>query len=81
MELGVIRKIVIGKDPKNAMAYYVGMNAGGSSSKVSAIVFDERYFHASGNNRFLIYVKNSEGNSIWKVIDSMPTILEMDLNF
>ena len=33
---GLIRKIIIGRDPKDAMAYYVGMNAG--RGKVSAIV-------------------------------------------
>ena len=26
---GLIRKIIIGRDPKDAMAYYVGMRAGG----------------------------------------------------
>ena len=25
---GLIRKIVIGQDPKNGMAYYIGMRAG-----------------------------------------------------
>jgi hypothetical protein len=28
MEYGLIRKIVIGRDPKDAMAYYTGMRAG-----------------------------------------------------
>jgi len=84
MELGVIRKIVIGKEPKNGMAYYVGMPVGPSANptgKVTAIVFDERHFHFSAKNRFLIYVETPEGSSIWKVIDSMPTVVEMDLNF
>ena len=35
---GLIRKIIIGKDPKDAMAYYVGMRAGGG--EVSTIVLD-----------------------------------------
>ena len=30
---GLIRKIVVGRDPKDAMAYYVGMRAG--TGKVS----------------------------------------------
>ena len=38
---GLIRKIVVGRDPKNGMAYYVGMRAG--SGEVSAIVEDERH--------------------------------------
>ena len=28
MDEGLIRKIIIGRDPKDAMAYYVGMRAG-----------------------------------------------------
>ena len=28
MEEGYVRKIVIGHDPKNGMAYYIGMRAG-----------------------------------------------------
>ncbi len=39
----MIRKIVIGRDPKDAMAYYVGMRAG--AGKVSAIVEDEAHLH------------------------------------
>jgi hypothetical protein len=42
---GIIRKIIVGIDPKNAMAYYVGMPArknDPNSGKVCAIVFDER---------------------------------------
>ena len=35
METGIIRKIVIGPDPKNAMAYYVGMKV--SNGAVSLI--------------------------------------------
>ena len=38
---GVIRKIIIGRDPKDAMAYYVGMRAG--KNTVSAIVNDEAF--------------------------------------
>ena len=38
---GVIRKIVIGRDPKDAMAYFVGMRAG--SGQVSAIVLDDEH--------------------------------------
>ena len=38
----MIRKIVIGRDPKDAMAYYVGMKAG--AGKVVAIVEDEAHF-------------------------------------
>ena len=37
---GLIRKIVVGRDPKNGMAYYIGMRAG--HGEISAIVEDEQ---------------------------------------
>ncbi len=47
---GLIRKIIIGRDPKDAMAYYVGMNAG--RGKVSAIVMDDKHLHVHGKKRY-----------------------------
>ena len=76
---GLIRKIVVGKDPKNAMAYYVGMRAG--SGEVSAIVEDDRHLHKFGKQRYLIYIENEEGTMLWKSIDEMSCVLEYDLNF
>lgn len=76
---GVIRKIIIGKDPKNAMAYYVGMRAG--DGKVSAIVRDERHLHKYGRNRYLVYLQDDSSQSLWKSIDDMPCMLEFDCNF
>ena len=77
---GVIRKIIIGRDPKNAMAYYVGMRAG--SSKVSAIVNDEAFLYRHGKNRYLVYLEEEDkSNVLWKSVDDMPCIIEYDLNF
>jgi|TARA_R100001129_G_scaffold125811_1_gene88134 hypothetical protein len=76
---GLIRKIVVGKDPKNGMAYYVGMRAG--SGEVSAIVEDERHLHKFGKQRYLIYIENEDGTMLWKSIDEMSCVLEYDLNF
>lgn len=77
---GLIRKIIIGPDPKNAMAYYVGMKAG--DNKVSAIFDDDRLFHKLGLRRYLVYVEDNEGETkLWKVIDDTPTVIEFDLNF
>ena len=75
----MIRKIVIGRDPKDAMAYYVGMRAG--AGKVVAIVQDEKYLQKYNSIRYLIYVENEEGTMIWKAVDNMPCILEYDLKF
>jgi hypothetical protein len=76
---GLIRKIVIGRDPKDAMAYYTGMRAG--NGKVSAIVLDEKHLHRYGKKRYLVYIEREDGQVLWKSIDSMPCIVEYDLNF
>jgi|TARA_B100000242_G_scaffold288144_1_gene255925 hypothetical protein len=76
---GVIRKIIIGRDPKDAMAYYVGMRAG--SGEVSAIVLDDEHLHRYGKKRYLVYIQNQDGQMLWKSVDNMPCILEFDLNF
>ena len=75
----MIRKIIIGRDPKDAMAYYVGMRAG--SGKVVAIVEDEAYLMKYNKKRYIVYIENEEGTMAWKAIDDMPCILEYDLNF
>jgi hypothetical protein len=77
---GVIRKIIIGRDPKDAMAYYIGMRAG--SSNVSAIVVDEAFLYRHGKNRYIVYLQEEDGSNVmWKVVDDMPCIIEFDLNF
>ena len=76
---GLIRKIVIGKDPKNAMAYYVGMRAGGG--EVSTIVLDEKHLYKYGKTRYLVYIDIDDTQVLWKGVDDMPCIVECDLNF
>jgi|TARA_B100000900_G_C19982340_1_gene474331 hypothetical protein len=76
---GLIRKIVVGRDPKNGMAYYIGMRAG--SGSVSAIVMDEEHLYRFQKKRYLIYIEDNDTTMLWKSIDSMPCILEFDLNF
>jgi hypothetical protein len=75
----MIRKIVIGRDPKDAMAYYIGMRAG--AGKVVAITQDDAYLHKHSSIRYLIYIENDEGTMLWKAVDNMPCILEYDLKF
>ena len=65
---GLIRKIVVGKDPKNG-------------GEVSAIVEDDRHLHKFGKQRYLIYIENEDGTMLWKSIDEMSCVLEYDLNF
>jgi len=76
---GLIRKIVVGKDPKNGMAYYIGMRAG--KGNVSAIVMDEEHLYRFQKKRYLIYIEEEDSTMLWKAIDSMPCMLEFDLNF
>tara|TARA_R110002096_G_scaffold7641_2_gene32969 strand:- start:347 stop:583 length:237 start_codon:yes stop_codon:yes gene_type:complete len=76
---GLIRKIIIGRDPKDAMAYYVGMRAG--SGEVSTIVLDSRHLHKYGKVRYFVYIQTDEGQVLWKSVEDMPCILEFDLNF
>lgn len=79
MEQGVVRKIVVGKDPKSGMAYYIGMRAG--ENKVSAIILDEDYLFSYQKTRYLVYVENEKETMLWKALESMPCMLEFDLNF
>jgi|TARA_R100001224_G_scaffold48235_1_gene27868 hypothetical protein len=77
---GLIRKIIIGEDPKNAMAYYVGMRAG--RGEVSTIVLDEKHLYKYGKQRYLVYMQNEDDSQVlWKSVDSMPCIIEYDCNF
>lgn len=76
---GLIRKIVIGRDPKDAMAYYVGMRAGAGS--VSAIVLDDEHLFRYNKKRYLVYLQTDDGQVLWKAVDEMPCIVEYDLNF
>lgn len=76
---GLIRKIVIGEDPKNGMAYYTGMRAG--DGFVDSIILDERHLHKYSISRYLVYIKNENDVLLWKAVESMPCIVEYDLNF
>jgi len=77
--MGLIRKIIIGRDPKDAMAYFVGMRAGGG--EVSAIVMDEEHLIRYNRKRYLVYLQQDGGQVLWKSVDDMPCIIEYDCNF
>jgi len=77
--MGLIRKIIIGRDPKDAMAYFVGMRAGGG--EVSAIVMDEEHLNRYSRKRYLVYLQQDESQVLWKSVDEMPCIIEYDCNF
>jgi hypothetical protein len=78
MEL--IRKIVVGINPKDAMAYFIGQRAGDAS--IDAILLDKTYFHNTGKRRYLIYISNeNSGTMLWKTVEDMPCLIEYDCNF
>ena len=78
MEL--IRKIIVGQNPKDAMAYFVGQMTG--DSVVDSIIQDERALALHGIRRYLVYIYNSEkGTMLWKTIDEMPCLIEHDCDF
>ena len=76
----MIRKIIIGTDPLNAMAYYIGQRAG--EAKVDTIILDDKYLHTYKQKRYLIYIKHpSDGVMLWTSVEDVPVLIEYDLNF
>lgn len=74
-----IRKIICGKDPKNGFAFVVGQTIYGGGT-IHAIAQDGRAEQLYGRSRFLIYIENEDGILLWKSIDSMPIIVEYDID-
>ena len=74
-----IRKIICGKDPKNGFAFVVGQTIYGGGT-IHAITQDGRAGQLYGRSRFLIYIGNEDGILLWKAIDSMPVIVEYDID-
>ncbi len=76
---GLIRKIVIGPNPKEGMAYYIGMRAG--SGEVSAIILDDELLYRKSIKRYLVYIEREGSSMLWKSVEDMPCLIEFDLNF
>lgn len=70
----IIRKIVIGDDPKDGMAFLVG-GIGGKNHHIANIVRDKMVL-----NTFHIYVSDGESQKRWKEV-SGNYIVEFDLDF
>lgn len=79
---GVIRKIVVGHNPKDeGMAFQVGGRFG--NKIVTDIVEDINHFYIFGRVRFLVYVEveNEKGGAIlWKGLEGVPVTIEYDLS-
>jgi|Wag4MinimDraft_6_1082665.scaffolds.fasta_scaffold70362_2 hypothetical protein len=77
--MNIIRKIIIGHNPKDALAYVVDMKAG--AGVVTAIEFDEKDFARHGNKCYNIYIKSDDGIMLWKRVENMPVLTEYDCHF
>ena len=75
----MIRKIIIGQNPKDALAYFVGMKAG--DGNVVQIELDERMLSKTGDKCYDIYIESDEGTMKWKRIENMPVVIEYDCRF
>ena len=79
---GQIRKLIVGSDPLNAMAFVVGKPTSlNNSHKIHEINFDDRHFHKTGNNRFVIKIEKENELWEWKIIENLPFIVEFNCNF
>ena len=79
---GVIRKIVLGTNPKDGLSFVVGNDrAKDSGEKISLILEDENNYHRFGVVRYWIYYKDKKGTEIlWKSFTSVPVTIEYDIN-
>jgi len=77
--MNLIRKIVVGPNPKDAMAYYVGMKAG--DKRVSFIEDDEAALYRHNVRRYKIYIEDQDSTYLWKTIEDQPVLIEYDCNF
>jgi hypothetical protein len=77
--MNIIRKIIIGQNPKDALAYFIGMRAG--QSEVSAIELDDRAFTKYGMKCYNIYIQSEDGTMLWKRVEDMPVTIEYDCHF
>jgi len=77
--MNLIRKIVVGPNPKDAMAYYVGMKAG--KGQVSAIVEDERALFKYNVRRYNVFIEDEDSTYIWKTVENQPILIEYDCKF
>ena len=75
----IIRKIGVGPNPKDAMAYVVGRRAG--HGNVAAIMEDERSLYKYNVRRYEIYIEDEDSTILWKTIENQPVLIEYDCKF
>ena len=74
--MNIIRKIVVGINPKDAMVFFVGMRAGGGE------VVDIRESDGiSGSVSYEVWIEADDSSYIWKKIQGLPVLIEYDCHF
>jgi hypothetical protein len=74
----IIRKIVVGSDPKNGLAYKLHNQIGPYT--IVDIQLDERGLALHGIERYLVYVQATDQSiMLWKSISGCPVMLEFDI--
>lgn len=79
---GKIRKIIIGQDPKNAMAYELGrvFSTPSGVMKIVMIEEDQNDFYFFGNVRYNIWVEMADKSQhLWKFYEKMPVSVEYEI--
>lgn len=79
MNGNLIRKITVGRDPKDAMVFMVGRQYGGGMTCNG--IFQDRDDH-NGDVTYNVYVETDmETSVLWKSITGMPVMIEYDCDF
>lgn len=80
---GVIRKIVLGTNPKDGLSFSIGQEIQkvGSGNKISLILEDENNYHRFGVVRYWIFFKTEKGEEVlWKSFSGVSVTIEYDIN-
>jgi hypothetical protein len=79
MEL--IRKISVGPNPKDCMAYSIGQTVIDGNYKITDIVLNDRVMHETSVHRYDIWVEKNNERFLWKSVVNSTCIIENDLKF
>lgn len=78
---GVIRKIIVGTNPKDdGLVFSVDQTFGNNT--ITNIIEDVNDFFIFGSKSYLVYVKikDKPGSVLWKKFERVPVTIEYDLS-
>ena len=76
---GIIRKIILGQNTLNGLAFTGGQRAGREEEgkSISCIVEDSDHYYNFGKVRYFIYYKDKAGEEkLWKSFVDIPVTIE-----